>query len=321
MLNKKYNLSHDSDSNSNSDSDSDNSVVEEVVIKKPKKVNKKKIIISSEDEKIISTKGNTEKVNKICDEIWSHIFKEINYDGEKERIITADEIKNAGKTWNGKKHQFEPRLLCKQDTSEDRPSIFKDKKLNILSIKNGEYIITKENIYVDLEYPPNIEEIIIEKNSDSVLLSFGDSETSMIDNLRYSGIFEGDLYLKQKIKYGSLLSGRHRCSFETLLGKSKISISGSQFETDGCYESNNKVLLIECKSKIMKNFNVRQLYYPYRYIFDKMEKNNKKKTIIPIFICSDKKMIHIWKYEFENPLEMMSIKLVSYNKFMMVDKK
>ena len=79
--------------------------------------------------------------------IWKHIFNEIKYNGNNEIIITADEIKKCGKTWKDVSNQFEPRLLCKQDYVEDKPQIFKDYNLSIISIKNGEYLLTKNTIY------------------------------------------------------------------------------------------------------------------------------------------------------------------------------
>lgn len=245
--------------------------------------------------------------------IWKHIFNEINYNGDTEIVITADEIKKCGKTWKGKNNQFEPRLLCKQDCVEDKPKIFKDYGINIISIKNGEYLLTKNEIYFNLEYPKvKINEI--KKNEDSLLLNIGNSESSLIDNLRYSGLFEKSQYLDQKILFGSLLNGRHRCSFKTKIGTKEVDIEGPQYETDACYESKNKILLIECKgANNLSSFNIRQLYFPYRTIYDKV---NGVKEIMSLFINKDKNnIIHIWKFEFENPLVMTSIKNIGYHKY------
>ena len=122
------------------------------------------------------------------------------------------------------------------------------------------------------------------------MLELGNSESTLIDNLCYSGLFEKEEYLGEKIKYGSLLNGRHRCSFETIIGEKKISIEGVQYETDACYESQNKILLIECKSIPSTSFNIRQLYFPYRSIYDSV---GDKKEIISLFITKDKKNIEL----------------------------
>lgn len=193
------------------------------------------------------------------------------------------------------------------------PKIFTDYKINIISIKNGEYLLTKNSIYFNLEYPKvKINEI--KKNNKSLLLNIGNSESSLIDNLRYSGLFEKSEYLGEKILYGPLLNGRHRCSFKTKIGNDEVEISGTQYETDACYESENKILLIECKGvNNLSSFNIRQLYYPYRTIYDMLQG---KKEIITLFINKDKNnIIHIWKFEFENPLIFTSIKNIGYHKY------
>lgn len=244
---------------------------------------------------------------------WEFILNFINYDGTGDILITSDQIKEIGKLNKDIKSQFEPRLLCKQDTEEGRPEIFKKYGLFIIAVKNGTYLLTKNNIYTTNIYNHLLPIEYIEKNTKSLLLNIGDSETSMLDNLRYSGLFEDEFYLGEQILFGPLLNGRHRCSFETTISDKKISIEGVQYETDACYESENKVLLIECKSIPSTSFNIRQLYYPYRSIYDIV---CDKKEIVSLFITKDKKnIIHIWKYIFENPLVMTSIKCVGYNKY------
>lgn len=256
----------------------------------------------------ISTKNHNEE--------WLHIIEVNNIDPStvSQIIITSKDIKESRDTWKGKANQFEPRLLTKIDCLADVPDILKFYGLNIIPITNGSYLLTRESIYESLKYDDSVEVQSIHRNTRSLLLSIGQSESSVIDNLRYSGVFESDVYLNERIEFGSLLSGRHRCSFETQLQNEKISIKGVQYETDGCYESENKILLIEGKSKLCESFNIRQLYFPYRTIYDKTQN---KKEIIPIFIATDMKtnIVHIWKFMFENPLVMSSIKCVAYNKY------
>lgn len=164
-----------------------------------------------------------------------------------------------------------------------------------------------------MEYS-NIKTNLIKKNKKSLLLNIGNSECSLIDNLRYAGLFETEEYLDEPILYGPLLNGRHRCTFNTKFGNNDISIIGSQFETDSCYESENNILLIEGKTcNNIQNFNIRQLYFPFRTIYD-MVGNTKK--IMCLFINKNKdNSIHIWKLKFTNPLEMSSITNIGYNKY------
>ena len=75
------------------------------------------------------------------------------------------------------------------DQFNSRPQILKDNNISLLSIKNGEYILIRENIYKKLQKylcAPKI----IKKRHNSLLLDIGDSETSMLDKMLYNGIFE-----------------------------------------------------------------------------------------------------------------------------------
>lgn len=251
---------------------------------------------------------------------WYHILKELKYDNQSEFVISSNQIKDCKKSWkNNKKSQFEPRLLCKQDSDDERPEIFKKYGLYIISIKNGLYLLTKYSIYQPLDYTNNDIIFKLNKNTHISVLSIGNSESSKIDNIRYTGLFETFEYLGEKIIGEKLLSGRHRCTFNTKIKDKEISVQGSQYETDAVYESKNKILLIECKNdKKPDSFNIRQLYYPYRSIYDVIQS---KKQIIPIFIYAepkDKKIIHIWKYEFEDPLVMSSITQINYCKYQII---
>jgi hypothetical protein len=314
--NKKTSESKNTTLNENADEDDDDIQIQDIdnkldniALNDNKEDDKNKHDdITIENEEI--NNDEDEKNEKfICP--WKHIFKTINYKGHNELIITNTQIKNAGKTWKGKKNQFEPRLLCKQDTENKRPEIFKEYKIFIVSIKNGIYLLTKTNIYCTPNYT-NIPTVNIIKNNESVVLKFGNSETSLIDNLRYSGLFETPNFLNEPILFGSLLNGRHRCNFETTIGDKEIKISGSQFETDACYESENKILLIEGKSGNNKSFNIRQLYYPYRTIYD-IDDNNKE--MVTLYINKIGDITHIFKFVFDNPLIMTSIRQIAHYKY------
>ena len=245
--------------------------------------------------------------------IWCHI---INYCGidlnNKISYITSKQIKNAKYTWKGVNSQFEPRLLCKMDTIESRPDIFKEYDICLLSVKNGVYALIKENIYIPLNIyktPPNI----IKEVSDSMLLDIGDSEMTILDKLYYNNILEH--IIGEKILYGPLLGGRHRCNFDTIIGDISLSIKGSQYETDGCYETKNTVCIIEMKSVPYDNFNIRQLYFPFREVYKKV---NKCKKIFALFICKDRyNIIHIYKYSWKNYLNMTDIELNGYFKYVL----
>jgi hypothetical protein len=254
----------------------------------------------------------SESASKTYNDIWEHIIANTNIDLTNPlSILTSANIKNSSNTWTGKKNQFEPRLLCKMDTSRSRPEIFIANNICILSVKNGTYALIKENIYVPLVKYDHVLPTAITKKHDSLILDIGESETSMLDKLYYNHIL--DDIIGETIKYGPMLGGRHRCNFDTIVGSESMQIQGSQYETDGCYETDNYVCIVEAKSVQCDDFNVRQLYYPFREVHKKVGGNKK---IICLFIYKDKnKIIHVNKFKWNNPEIMLDVENIGYYKY------
>tara|TARA_B110000037_G_scaffold129842_1_gene147488 strand:+ start:90 stop:857 length:768 start_codon:yes stop_codon:yes gene_type:complete len=245
--------------------------------------------------------------------IWKHILKINNFIKGKSIIITANDIKKCKNTWIGKKNQFEPRLLCSQNTN--KLDIFIENNISILPIKNGTYLISDSNIYCNLFYNNN-KIIKINNNNDEILLTLGNSEQTKLDYLRYTDVFE-NYYIKEKIKYDKLLTSRHRLTMKMILNKKKLNIESVQIEIDGCYVSDNNIILIEMKNnkKNIDFFNIRQLYYPYRYVYDFLQNNHIKKNIICLFIHYINNKYHIRWYKFKKYNIFDSIYLHDYRVF------
>lgn len=82
-----------------------------------KRTKSKKSVELDELEDVLEE--TTNKIGKITidngkgknkNDVWKHIFNEIKYNGEKEQVITAEEIKKCGKTWKGTNNQFGPLI-------------------------------------------------------------------------------------------------------------------------------------------------------------------------------------------------------------------
>lgn len=249
-------------------------------------------------------------------DIWKHIVDYYDFNlNNNYNIITSNQIKESKSTWNDSKShisQYEPRLLCKQDTLESRPDYFKENGLYILSIKNGTYILITKNIYVELEIyngPPQK----LYKRHNNLLLDLGNGESNIIENLHYNGILEN--IFDEKIICGPVLSGRRSCGkFTTFLDNIQLNIDGTQIEIDACYETENNIYIIELKNKKCNNFNIRQLYYPYRYLYDNDNIKNYK-NIIALFIYKENRYINIYKYIWNDPTKMMDINCIGYYKY------
>ena len=271
----------------------------------PKSVN----ILFNQLNKLNNRLKKNQKESNKNDSIWEHIIKlyEIDLSSNNTCTITSEQIKDARASYKCHTSQFEPRLLCKMDTNESRPSIFKKYNRYIIPIEFKKWLIIKNNIYINLECYKTCPNIIINK-CDSLILKLGNSEMSMLDKLLYNNIF--DNIIGEKVEYGPLLGGRHRCSFETNIDEQTLYIKSCQYETDAVYETENNICIVEAKNIEVNNFNIRQLYFPFRPIYDI---NNNKKNIIALFIYKDKSnIIHIFKYKWNNYKKILDIKNIGY---------
>ena len=209
--------------------------------------------------------------------------------------ITADEIKEAGKR--------EPRLLAKQDTEKSRPKIFKQNNLSILPVENGKYIIFKDDslrtyypilhLFSDIE----IEEYHITRDFseyDTIDPGIITTESQAIDFANLVSLIktftgETELLLTIRGRYGS-----KDFSIEIPPDNHSINISGVQIEIDAGFESPDKIYLFEAKSGRSEDFNIRQLFYPYKDWSCKS-----LKTIIPIFFVYTNGLFYFFQFAFD----------------------
>ena len=121
------------------------------------------------------------KNNKSWEKIYNDLMIKNNNFNNSPFIITVNQIKVCVKDFD-KTSQKEVRVLCKQDSRDERPDIFIENNLFILPIKNGEYIICKGEGYIDI---PEINSQVLEYKSqlDFELKSskIGNSEMQHLD--------------------------------------------------------------------------------------------------------------------------------------------
>src|SRR3989344_6746634 len=115
---------------------------------------------------------------------WAKIFKDYNigqHDFKNPFVLTAKQIKKSCQNFK-ETTQKEVRILCKQDTRESRPKVFKDKGLFLLPVKNGYYNIIKGEGYVDIpEIKPKIKTYKSKLDFDLDTSKIGDSEMQHLD--------------------------------------------------------------------------------------------------------------------------------------------
>lgn len=203
----------------------------------------------------------------MSDESWEAIFAKCklvrhNFDNAP-YIIEAAQIKEACQHFK-KTGQKEVRILCKQDTREKRPRIFRDKGLFLLPVKNGTYAIIKGEGYVDIpEITSPLQEYEGKLDFPLVSSGQGDSEMQHLDYAYAASLvrtFAGDDSLVLTIR-----GRKYTPEFDfTVGGRFSIVANHVQTEVDSGYEGREGIVLVEAKNAATRNTIIRQLYYPYR---------------------------------------------------------
>ncbi|MXZ90925.1 MAG: hypothetical protein F4W95_09925 [Chloroflexi bacterium] len=246
------------------------------------------------------TNGNTPSWDAIFDRYGIH---EHDFDYGPYEISAAD-IKVACQHFT-RTSEKEVRILCKQDTRESRPRIFREKGLFILPIRNGNYAIVKGEGYADV---PTIQSPLQEYSSkfpfELETAQVGDSEMQYLDRAYALSLirhFANDDSLVLTIR------GRKRTPrFDFVTGEFHISVRGVQTEVDAGYEGQDQVVLIEAKGSNATNTIIRQLYYPFR-----QWQQHTTKPVSTLFFQRKGGEYHLWHFGFDNPDDYNSIRLLN----------
>ncbi|MBT4157024.1 MAG: hypothetical protein HOE57_06120, partial [Euryarchaeota archaeon] len=109
---------------------------------------------------------------------------------------------------------------------------------------------------------------------------------------------EGRLYL-------TIRGRKYTPEFSFSVDGVQITQKSVQTEVDAGYEGEGVVVLVEGKNTKVKDTIIRQLYYPYR----KWAKETGKR-VIPMFFEKNDDEYMFWMYEFTDPDDYNSIRLV-----------
>jgi len=233
------------------------------------------------------------------DEAWGKIFERLRLLSEIEQhgfvYVSADDIKKAS-------DMREPRLLAKQDTKNSRPEVFKQNKLSILPVENGKYIIFRDEsarTYYSLE--KILAEVPAEqyqpakdyREYESLDVRNLSSESQAIDFANLVSLLQ--TFTSEK-ELNLTIRGRQRSEkFPVTIPGSHhtAQVEGVQIEVDAGFESPQKIYLFEAKLGRVEDFNIRQLYYPFR---DWSCKSTKE--IVPLFLVYTNGLFYILQFVF-----------------------
>lgn len=244
------------------------------------------------------------------DEAWEQAFESLNL---------IDPIRQKGwvdVTAKNLRQFREPRLMAKIDYSANRPEIFRQEGLNILSLSSSHYRIGKFDVFrpipeekyrqapiTRLELPVGIESLPFKGLT---------SESSVVTSAHAAGILEkfcGDELLLTSF-------GRMRTpQFDfTIAGKGgdkyNLSVNSATIEIDAAFENSRALHVFEVKNHRPGDFNMRQLYYPYRTWKSKIHK-----PVEPVFMTYSNDVYDLYQLSFIDDKDFSSSVIERHERF------
>jgi hypothetical protein len=245
-----------------------------------------------------------ESWQKICDDygILKHDFSKGPF------VITNEQIKKSCQQFT-RTVEKEVRILCKQDSREDRPKVFHDNSLFLLPIKNGVYIIVQGEGYFDIpkiqgDPLPYKAQLDFELKTSVV----GNSEMQHLDFAYATSLIR--TFMNDPSLVLTIRGRKYTPKFSFILNGSKIEVDSVQTEVDAGYEGKNQIVLVEAKSRRVSNTIIRQLFYPYRQWSQQVNK-----PVALLFFEMKDDMYFIWQFCFAEKMNPNSIILVKSAKY------
>ncbi|EOV2456171.1 hypothetical protein ACOMOC_001589 [Enterococcus faecalis] len=217
----------------------------------------------------------------------------------------------------------EARLMTKFDHSNQLPEIFSKNNITILPDSRGNYILGKFKMFEELKHK-NLKPISMKIPDfiQSLDITKITSESSALNIAHMSQMIDSVMRTKHNEPQSLLtLSGRMSSGslqYNILNVDKKIhefSVENAQIEIDGSYENLNKILIVEAKNKIPLDFNIRQLYYPFRLY----QNLNTTKDITTVFFTYADDIFSFHVYKFTDTMNYSSIKKVEQINFILND--
>lgn len=201
----------------------------------------------------------------------------------------------------------QPRLMAKHDFSTSRPWIFQRLRLGIVPVSRSEYLVGRFNLYEQfpetqrgevrtLELPAGLDTLSLEAVSSEAVALNGASASGMLED------FLGCAPLQATVA-GRMSTHGLKVRLPDL--GVEVAVDRAQMEIDGGFESLEHLVLVEAKNHLSEDFNIRQLYFPYRSFQQRLAKD-----VVPVYLVYSNGIFHLYRYEFRDPADFRSISLV-----------
>lgn len=197
----------------------------------------------------------------------------------------------------------EPRLMAKHDFSAARPEVLRQHGLSMLPI--GRFDLyqpfpEEAGPLKSMPVPGHIQSIDFENLT---------SEAAALTAAHLSGML--DDFLGGELV--PTVSGRmSTLTLPMRVGGRDIEVDRAQMEIDAGFESAEHLVLVEAKNHVSPDFNIRQLYFPFRRFSLALDKE-----VVPVYLVYSNGIFHFYRYAFRQPEDFRSIELVSAARYVL----
>ncbi|RZV39502.1 MAG: hypothetical protein EVJ48_04735 [Candidatus Acidulodesulfobacterium acidiphilum] len=265
--------------------------------------------------------NNKKSKKDIVAEIFNICKKKNNF------IFDNDLIKKILKKYNLNTNPYD---ITKLDNTSKYPEILLKEDYFIAHIGQGKHCFIKGLNKVFHEFEPIKEDEVIKwPYRPSILNDFSISESSALSLCFNHRIIHDFLYQDIAANPKIYTSERKRgVSFNYFIGKNlKMNFENLQIEIDLTMENYGFVTIFEGKNTVdsinwIKNFNIFQLYNPYRY-YHNLKLTNKLdiKKLTACYLLrlktSNGSKVRLYNYVFEDPEDINSIMLIQKNEYVL----
>lgn len=225
---------------------------------------------------------------------WERIFEGMDLLGKIEASGYTDVSAKALKAY------FEPRLLAKIDHERNLPETFRANGIRILPLSTETYRLGNFEIFHPVYESSEGRTFSQNKRIPSYVESFDASSITSEQTAIFAAVISGVLsdFLGEdavQVNSGRMRTGEF--SFEIAKRNGAlmpVDVRNAQIEIDAGFETENFMVLIEAKNHSAVDFNIRQLYYPFRTWTKRIDK-----PVRSIFMTYDNKEMRIHEYDFE----------------------
>ncbi len=212
----------------------------------------------------------------------------------------------------------EARLMTKFDHSVNLPHIFQSNSLCILPDSRGTYVIGHFDCYQKLPRfkSEEIEDATLPSELESLSAQNITSEPAALLCAHHAGMISNALEQTLDLTiFGRMGTGKFDFSIRDVRNGAQrtIAVDSAQCEIDGGYEGAHCFALIEAKKGSVVDFNVRQLYYPFRLWSQKL-----RKPVVPVFFTYSNEVFSFYLYRFNQPNNYNSLEFLSAKHYQIV---